>query len=169
LRLFRTTCTFLLLIVCAVIPRTAFSIYVFSHALFSLSAQVILRGTRSAGYGFVALSSAEAAQKAVEQLHQKELDGRTVIVEVAKPADQKEAREKKVKRKQNRRGSKAVPGELTEAEANGAVVPVEGGAAPSADEAAKPKKAKRTKVLDFIARSLLQVSDAMCLSAQAQA
>lgn len=113
----------------------------------SLSAQVILRGTRSAGYGFVALSSAEAAQKAVEQLHQKELDGRTVIVEIAKPADQKEAKkEKKPKRKQNRRGSKSVPGEVTEAEANGAVVPVEGGATPAADEGDKPKKAKKSKV-----------------------
>jgi len=30
-----------------------------------LSAQVIQRGTRSAGYGFVALATAEAAQKAV--------------------------------------------------------------------------------------------------------
>ncbi|KAI0770790.1 hypothetical protein BC629DRAFT_777036 [Irpex lacteus] len=111
-----------------------------------LSAQVILRGTRSAGYGFVALSSAEAAQKAVEQLHQKELDGRTVIVEIAKPADQKEAKkEKKPKRKQNRRGSKSVPGEVTEAEANGAVVPVEGGATPAADEGDKPKKAKKSK------------------------
>lgn len=135
----------------------------------SLSAQVILRGTRSAGYGFVALSSAEAAQKAVEQLHQKELDGRTVIVEVAKPADQKEAKEKKVKRKQNRRGSKAVPGELTEAEANGAVVPVEGGAAPSTDEATKTKKAKRSKVLVFAPHSLLQMAYTTCSSAQAQA
>ncbi|KAI0692651.1 hypothetical protein BC835DRAFT_1307044 [Cytidiella melzeri] len=111
-----------------------------------ITAQVILRGVRSAGYGFVSLSSAEAAQKAVEELHQKELDGRTVIVEIAKPADQKEAKkEKRVKRKTNRRGSKAVPGELTEAEANGAIVTVEGGAAPAADEAAKPKKSKKSK------------------------
>ena len=86
---------------------------------------MILRGTRSAGYGFVALSSAEAAQKAVELLHQKELDGRTVIVEVAKPADQKVKKERRFKRKQSRRGSKAVPGELTDAEANGAVVTVD--------------------------------------------
>ncbi|KAI0346745.1 RNA-binding domain-containing protein [Trametopsis cervina] len=112
-----------------------------------LSAQVILRGTRSAGYGFVALSSEEAAQKAVEELNQKELDGRSVIVEIAKPADQKEAKkEKRVKRKQNRRGSKAVPGELSEAEANGVVVvAAEAGAAPSAEEGAKTKKSKRSK------------------------
>lgn len=112
----------------------------------SISAQVILRGTRSAGYGFVAVSSAEAAQKAVEALDKQELDGRQVIVEIAKPADQKdqEKKEKKAKRKPGRRGSKAVPGEVTEAEANGEVKAE--GAAPSTDEAAKPKKKKKNNV-----------------------
>ncbi|KIP12829.1 hypothetical protein PHLGIDRAFT_97531 [Phlebiopsis gigantea 11061_1 CR5-6] len=108
-----------------------------------LTAQVILRGTRSAGYGFVSLNTVEAAQKAVELLNGSELDGRQVIVEIAKPADQKEGRkERKVKRKPGRRGSKAVPGELTEAEANGeAVKAIE--AAPATDDAAKPKKKKK--------------------------
>ncbi|PFH52877.1 hypothetical protein AMATHDRAFT_56437 [Amanita thiersii Skay4041] len=86
-----------------------------------ISAQVIMRGTRSAGYGFVALSNAEAAQKAVDLLNKMELDGRQVIVEIAKPSDQKnkEKRERKAKRRPGRRGGKAVPGEVTEAEANG--------------------------------------------------
>jgi len=110
-----------------------------------IAAQVILRGTRSAGYGFVALSSAEAAQKAVELLDKKELDGRQVIVEVAKPAEQKdkEKKEKKAKRRPGRRGGKAVPGEITEAEANGeAAEKVE--VPQSTDEAAKPKKKKKS-------------------------
>ncbi|KAI0079655.1 RNA-binding domain-containing protein [Panus rudis PR-1116 ss-1] len=109
-----------------------------------LTAQVILRGTRSTGYGFVSLASAEAAQKAVELLNKKELDGREVIVEIAKPADQKskDKKQRKPKRKPGRRGSKAVPGEVTEAEADGAEKP-EGAAAPSGDEAAKPKKKKK--------------------------
>jgi len=109
-----------------------------------LSVQVILRGTRSAGYGFVALSTAEAAQKAVEALDKKELDGRQVIVEVAKPSDQKdkEKKEKKAKRKPGRRGSKAVPGEVSEAEANGDA-PKTDAAALETDEAAKPKKKKK--------------------------
>jgi len=109
-----------------------------------LSAQVILRGTRSAGYGFVALSSAEAAQKAVEALDKKELDGRAVIVEIAKPADQKdkEKKEKKAKRRPGRRGSKAVPGEVSEAEANGEAK-AEGAATLGTDEPAKPKKKKK--------------------------
>ncbi|KAG6911675.1 hypothetical protein DXG01_007925 [Tephrocybe rancida] len=112
-----------------------------------LSAQVILRGTRSAGYGFVALATAEAAQKAVEVLDKKELDGRQVIVEVAKPSEQKdqEKKEKKAKRRPGRRGSKAVPGEISEAEANGEPARIDEpvAAAPGTDEAAKPKKKKK--------------------------
>jgi RNA recognition motif-containing protein len=109
-----------------------------------LSAQVILRGTRSSGYGFVALSSAEAAQKAVDALDKKELDGRQVIVEIAKPSEQKdkEKKEKKAKRRPGRRGGKAVPGEVTDAEANGEPSKAEG-TAPESDDAAKPKKKKK--------------------------
>jgi RNA recognition motif-containing protein len=125
----------------------------FSYSLSSLSVQVILRGTRSAGYGFVALATAEAAQKAVEALDKKELDGRQVIVEVAKPSDQKdkEKKEKKAKRRPGRRGSKAVPGEVSEAEANGDTPKAEAPAAPDSDEAAKPKKKKKkTTVRAFL-------------------
>jgi len=107
-----------------------------------LTAQVILRGSRSAGYGFVSMATLEAAQKAVEALDKKELDGRPVIVEIAKPADQKdkEKKEKKAKRKPGRRGSKAVPGEVTEAEASGEAKAEE---VTGTDEAAKPKKKKK--------------------------
>ncbi|KAF9057751.1 hypothetical protein BJ165DRAFT_1423255 [Panaeolus papilionaceus] len=109
-----------------------------------LSAQVILRGTRSAGYGFVAFATAEAAQKAVDALDKKELDGRQVIVEIAKPSDQKdkEKKEKKAKRRPGRRGSRAVPGEISEAEANGESTRTDD-AAPASNEAAKPKKKKK--------------------------
>jgi RNA recognition motif-containing protein len=111
-----------------------------------ISAQVILRGTRSAGYGFVALTTAEAAQKAVEALDKKELDGRQVIVEVAKPSEQKdkEKKEKKAKRRPGRRGSKAVPGEVSEAEANGDAFKTDG-EAPATNEASKPKKKKKAR------------------------
>ena len=104
-----------------------------------------MRGPRSAGYGFVALATEESALKAVEFLDKQELDGRSVIVEIAKPSDHKdkEKRGKRVKRRPGRRGSKAVPGEVTEAEANGDA-PKEDGAvtAPESSEAAKPKKKK---------------------------
>jgi len=110
-----------------------------------LTAQVILRGTRSAGYGFVALATAEAAQKAVQVLDKTELEGRQVIVEIAKPSDQKdkEKKEKKSKRRPGRRGGKAVPGEVSEAEANGDAPKPEDAESPESGEAAKPKKKKK--------------------------
>lgn len=119
---------------------------------YSISAQVIMRGHRSAGYGFVALSTAEAAQKAVEVLDKKQLDNRPIIVEIAKPADQKESerRDRKPRsRRPGRRGSRAVPGEVTEAEANGEAKTEEDGA-PAEGEALKPKKKKKKSVVGFI-------------------
>ncbi|KAF9483996.1 RNA-binding domain-containing protein [Pholiota conissans] len=119
-----------------------------------LSAQVIQRPIprggntiRSAGYGFVALSTAEAAQNAIDTLDKKELDGREVIVQLAKPSEQKEKekKEKKAKRRPGRRGSKAVPGEVSEAEANGDAPQTEAIPAPESDDAAKPKKKKKSK------------------------
>lgn len=104
-----------------------------------------MRGQRSAGYGFVALASEEAAQKAVDALNKKELDGRPVIIEIAKPADQKERKERKLKRRPGRRGGKAVPGEVTEAEANGEAPKAEDAPA-GTDEASKPKKKKKSAV-----------------------
>ena len=118
----------------------------FPNLSYSLSAQVIQRGTRSAGYGFVAFSTLEAAEKAVAALDKKELDGRTLIIEIAKPTEQKdkERNERRAKRRAGRRGGKAPPGEVTEAEANGEADKPEG-VASGADGAAKPKK-KRNMV-----------------------
>jgi len=81
-----------------------------------ISAQVIFRGTRSAGYGFVAFNTAEAAQKAVELLNKKELDGRTLIVEVAKPTEEKQ-KEKKEKRTPKKRSAKKAKASGEEADA----------------------------------------------------
>jgi RNA recognition motif-containing protein len=110
-----------------------------------LSAQIIMRGPRSAGYGFVALATAEAAEKAVESLNKTELDGRTVVIEIAKPSDQKdkEKKERKKSRRPGRRGIKAIPGEVSEAEANGEAPKSDGAAVPESSEAAKPKKKKK--------------------------
>ena len=99
------------------------------------------------------MSTAEAAQKAVELLDKKELDGRPVIVEVAKQPDQKDKDKKRrrFKRRNGRRGSKSVPGEVTEAEANGDA----NGDAAHAEEAAptgetaKPKKKKSNVCIAF--------------------
>jgi len=67
-----------------------------------LSTQVIFRGARPAGYGFVAFKTAEAAQRAVDLLNKKELDGRTLIVEIAKPTSEKEKRPSKKRPKKAR-------------------------------------------------------------------
>jgi len=114
-----------------------------------ISAQVIQRrsrnGTRSAGYGFVALTTIEAAQKAVEALNTKDLDGRSVIIEIAKPAEEKDQEyrpKKSKKRSAGRRGPKSVPGEVTDAEANGEAAD-KAEAAPATDGAEKPKKKKK--------------------------
>jgi RNA recognition motif-containing protein len=40
---------------------------------------------RSKGFGFVEMSSDDEAKKAVEMFNGKELDGRTIIVDEAKP------------------------------------------------------------------------------------
>ncbi|GAA5850638.1 hypothetical protein JCM8547_001940 [Rhodosporidiobolus lusitaniae] len=48
-------------------------------------AQIIHRGTRSLGYGFVTYTSEDDAAKAVSQLDKTEIAGRQVNVEVAKP------------------------------------------------------------------------------------
>ncbi len=40
---------------------------------------------KSKGFGFVEMSSEEEAKKAIEMFNGKELDGRTIIVDEAKP------------------------------------------------------------------------------------
>jgi len=113
-----------------------------------LSAQVIFRGTRSAGYGFVAFNTAEAAQKAVELLNKKELDGRTLIVEVAKPTEEKQ-KEKKEKRAPKKRSSKKSKGEQADGAAvNGTTDATETKDTAEKSEAtgdAKPKKKRNTR------------------------
>lgn len=147
--LFKATCTW----------HFAQPCHIFHVLVPSLNAHVILRGTRSAGYGFVALATADAAQKAVEVLDKKELDGRQVIVEIAKPSDQKdkEKKEKKSKRRPGRRGGKAVPGEVSEAEANGDVPKA---ADPNAEsgEVAKPKKKKKSAVCSSVFQFNIRIS-----------
>jgi len=57
----------------------------FSTAGKVISANIITRGPRSLGYGFVEMESEEDAQKAVQAMNKKEVDGRPINVEVAKP------------------------------------------------------------------------------------
>lgn len=47
---------------------------------------------RSQGYGFVEMSSEEEAQKAIEMFNGKELDGRAITVDEARPPKPREDR-----------------------------------------------------------------------------
>lgn len=114
--------------------------------LCSVSAQVIFRGTRSAGYGFVAFKTAEAAQKAVDLLNKQELDGRTLIVEVAKPTEEK-TREKKQRRVPKKRVSKkarSANGTADAANTEATETKEPSVNAEAANGTAKPKKKRNT-------------------------
>ncbi|CAG8554653.1 10230_t:CDS:2 [Paraglomus occultum] len=50
-----------------------------------VKANIITRGTRSLGYGFVALETKEDAEKVIAELNREELGGRSINVEAAKP------------------------------------------------------------------------------------
>ena len=47
---------------------------------------------RPRGFGFVTMSSAEEAQKAIDALNGKEMDGRALTVNVAKPREERAPR-----------------------------------------------------------------------------
>jgi len=115
-----------------------------------LSVQVIMRGTRSAGYGFVTVQTLEGAQKACDQLDKTELEGRQVVIEVAKPSEQKdkERAERRASRRAGRARGRAPPGEVTEAEANGdVVVKTEDGNEASANAEGEAKRKSKKKRL----------------------
>jgi len=57
----------------------------FSVAGNVLSANIITRGPRSLGYGFVEFASLADAENSVKVLNQKDIDGRKINVEVARP------------------------------------------------------------------------------------
>ena len=63
---------------------------------------------RSKGFGFVEMSSDEEAQKAIETLNGKELDGRTLTVNEARPM---EARPRQGGFRDNRGGGRGFGGE----------------------------------------------------------
>lgn len=47
---------------------------------------------RSRGFGFVEMSSDEEAQKAVEQLNSTQMEGRSIVVNEARPREERPAR-----------------------------------------------------------------------------
>lgn len=63
----------------------------FSQVGTVVSANVIVdrETNRSKGFGFVEMSSDEEAKAAVEQLNGKELDGRAIVVNEARPREER--------------------------------------------------------------------------------
>jgi RNA recognition motif-containing protein len=53
-----------------------------------VSANIITRGPRSLGYGFVEFETEADANKAVQAMNKKQIDGREINVEVAKPREE---------------------------------------------------------------------------------
>lgn len=55
------------------------------------SAQVIVDrdSNQSKGFGFVEMSSADEAKEAIKQLNGKEVDGRTIVVNEARPKEER--------------------------------------------------------------------------------
>ncbi|KAG8843004.1 hypothetical protein FRB96_004485 [Tulasnella sp. 330] len=117
-----------------------------------ISASIVKRFGRSAGYGFVTVATQEATENAIATLNKTDVEGRRMIVEVARTNEAKEAarKERQARRKEGgRRGFKAPPGEVTEAEANG-MAPriddanaVEGGGAEGGVVSAERRRRKR--------------------------
>ncbi|KAK2959450.1 putative 28 kDa ribonucleoprotein, chloroplastic [Blattamonas nauphoetae] len=64
------------------------------------------RDERSLGYGFVDMGSEGEAQKAVNQLHDQELDGRRLKVEIARPQSDRPSYERRGPRRFNRDSSR---------------------------------------------------------------
>jgi len=71
-----------------------------------VSANIITRGSRSLGYGFVELESEEDAQKAVEFMNKKSIDTREINVELARPRDENRAGERRRPPIRGRRGGR---------------------------------------------------------------
>ncbi|GAA5865727.1 hypothetical protein JCM1840_003234 [Sporobolomyces johnsonii] len=97
-------------------------------------AQIIHRGSRSLGYGFVTYSSEDDAVKAVSQLDKSEIAGRQINVEVAKPMPANGGAAARAPR----RAAKAATENAATAET--ATEGVEGEAAAQKKKARKPRK-----------------------------
>ncbi|KAJ6239898.1 nucleic acid binding protein [Anaeramoeba flamelloides] len=54
-----------------------------------VEANVVMRGTRSLGFGFVEFKTIEECEKAIEALHDTELDERKIVVEISQNKERK--------------------------------------------------------------------------------
>jgi RNA recognition motif-containing protein len=69
-----------------------------------VEANIITRGTRSLGYGFVEMESEDDASKAINIMNKKSIDNREINVELAKPRDETKIGERRpAPQRRNRR------------------------------------------------------------------
>lgn len=66
------------------------------HSLFApfgeITEAIVIRDRmsgRSKGFGFVTFATEEDAQKAVEAMHEKDMEGRAIVVNVARPKEER--------------------------------------------------------------------------------
>lgn len=104
----------------------------------SLSANIITRGRRSLGYGFVEFATEAEAEKAVAAMNKKEISGRPINVEVARPRDdtKEEVREKRAPKPRQPRAPKAEGAAPAEGASPAAERPRRGRRAPATEGAA---------------------------------
>jgi len=113
-----------------------------------IGANIITRGPRSLGYGFVEMDSEEDAQKAVELMNKKEVNGRQINVEIAKPQEETTPKanaqqgengsnEEKKETRRRPRGPRRRQGAAPEAESE------EGGQGEAQGEGEAPKRRTR--------------------------
>ncbi|SNX86760.1 uncharacterized protein MEPE_05469 [Melanopsichium pennsylvanicum] len=124
----------------------------FSEAGQVTHAQIITRGTRSLGYGFVTFSTQTEAQTAIQLLNKRQVGGREISVESAKPqvvADAERPKARRTRSKKSKdsthapRRARTDEGEEGAAEEDAAQVAANGDKAEQANGLKPSKSAKR--------------------------
>jgi len=112
----------------------------FSPAGAVTKVNIITRGTRSLGYGFVAFATPDECQAAVDKCHKQELGGREINVEIAKPKSELDAAKKEKKKSDKPRKRKP-----KKAKEDGDAKKEDGDAAKGGDGEKKKKRKPKKK------------------------
>ncbi|KAJ1018785.1 hypothetical protein NDA13_006471 [Ustilago tritici] len=125
----------------------------FSEAGNVTHAQIVTRGTRSLGYGFVTFSTEAEAQTAIQLLNKRDVGGREISVESAKPQAVADAEKQKSRRSRQKskakessrapRRARADEGEEGAAEEDAAKAATNGDDTEQANSTKPSKSAKR--------------------------
>jgi RNA recognition motif-containing protein len=116
-----------------------------------ISANIITRGPRSLGYGFVEMDSEEDAHNAVKLMSKKEINGREINVEIAKPQDESKVRQPRPKEEEGEDARRRRPRRRPKKDAEGGAAPSQGqkkevreeGEGNEEDKSRRPRNRKR--------------------------